>query len=85
MLGRTGVFALGLLVGVTAHASYSCVRARADDAFALRDDAATPIDVPSAVATPRLPNRPAPTERLPSAAEGDIPKGGAPEIGRAHV
>jgi len=87
VIGRPGVFALGLLVGVTAHASYSCVRARADDAFALRDDAATPIDVPSAVATPRLPNRPAPapTERLPSAAEGDIPKGGAPAIAPAPV
>ena len=72
MIGRPGVFALGLLVGVAAHSSYSCVRARADDAFALRDDTVAPIDVPSAVSTPRLPDRPA--ERLPSAAEGDIPK-----------
>ena len=69
MIGRTGVFALGLLVGAAAHSSYSCVRARAGDAFALRDETAAPIDVPSAVSTPRLPDRPAPDrpERLPSA------------------
>ena len=87
MIGRTGVFALGLLVGAAAHSSYSCVRARAGDAFALRDDSAAPMDVPSAVSTPRLPERPAPgpTDRLPSAAEGDIPKGGAPAIAPAPV
>ena len=56
MIGRSSVFALGLLVGVAAHSSYSCVRARAGDAFALRDDAVAPIDVPSAVSTPRLPD-----------------------------
>jgi peptidoglycan LD-endopeptidase LytH len=82
VIGRAGVFALGLLVGVAAHSSYSCVRARAGDAFALRDDVA-PIDVPSAVSTPRLPDRP--PERLPSAAEGDVPKGGAPAIAPAPV
>ena len=87
MIGRTGVFALGLLVGAAAHSSYSCVRARAGDAFALRDETAAPIDVPSAVSTPRLPDRPAPDrpERLPSAAEGDVPKGGAPAIAPAPV
>ena len=87
MIGRPGVFALGLIVGVAAHSSYSCVRARAGDAFALRDDTVAPIDVPSAVSTPRLPDRPAPgpTDRLPSAAEGDIPKGGAPAIAPAPV
>jgi len=81
--GRTGLFALGLLVGVAAHSSYSCVRARAGDAFALRDDTVAPIDVPSAVSTPRLPDRP--PERLPSAAEGDVPKGGAAAIAPAPV
>jgi murein DD-endopeptidase MepM/ murein hydrolase activator NlpD len=87
LIGRTGVFALGLLVGAAAHSSYSCVRARAGDAFALRDDSAAPMDVPYAVSTPRLPERPAPgpTDRLPSAAEGDIPKGGAPAIAPAPV
>jgi peptidoglycan LD-endopeptidase LytH len=87
VIGRTGVFALGLLVGAAAHSSYSCVRARAGDAFALRDETAAPIDVPSAVSTPRLPDRPAPDrpERLPSAAEGDVPKGGAPAIAPAPV
>ena len=87
MIGRPGVFALGLIVGVAAHSSYSCVRARAGDAFALHDDTVAPIDVPSAVSTPRLPDRPAPgpTDRLPSAAEGDIPKGGAPAIAPAPV
>jgi murein DD-endopeptidase MepM/ murein hydrolase activator NlpD len=86
MFGRTGVFALGLLVGVAAHSSYSCVRARAGDALALRADTVAPIDVPSAVSTPRLPDRPAaaPTDRLPSAAGGDIPKG-APAIAPAPV
>ncbi len=76
MMGRTGVFALGLLVGVAAHSSYSCVRARAGDAFAWRDDNVARMDVPAAMSTPRLPE-PAPAGRLPSAAEGDIPKGGA--------
>ena len=78
MMGRTSVFAIGLLVGVAAHSSYSCVRARAGDALALRDEVLAPIDVPAAVSTPRLPERPA--ERLPSAAEGDVPKGGAPVV-----
>jgi murein DD-endopeptidase MepM/ murein hydrolase activator NlpD len=87
VFGRTGLFALGLLVGVAAHSSYSCVRARAGEAFALRDDTVAPIDVPSAVSTPRLPDRaaPGPAERLPSAAEGDIPKGGAAAIAPAPV
>ncbi|MFI5076412.1 MAG: hypothetical protein ACHQRO_03670, partial [Vicinamibacteria bacterium] len=87
MIGRPGVFALGLIVGVAAHSSYSCVRTRAGDAFALHDDTVAPMDVPSAVSTPRLPDRPAPgpTDRLPSAAEGDIPKGGAPAIAPAPV
>jgi len=87
VIGRTGVFALGLLVGVAAHSSYSCVRARAGEAFALRDDAVAPIDVPSAVATPRRPDGAprAPAERLPSAAGGDIPKAGAPAIVPAPV
>jgi len=83
VIGRTSLFALGLLAGVVAHSSYSCVRDRADEAFALRDDTVAPIDVPSAVSTPRLPDRP--PERLPSAAEGDIPKGGAPAIAPAPV
>jgi peptidoglycan LD-endopeptidase LytH len=83
VISRGVVFALGLIMGVAAHSSYSCVRARAGDVFALRDDMAAPIDVPSAVSTPRLPDRPA--ERLPSAAEGDIPKGGAPAIAPAPV
>lgn len=78
MIGRPTLFALGLLVGVAAHSSYSCVRARADDAFARRDEPVATIDVPSAVSTPRLPDRPA--ERLPSAAEGDIPKAGPPTV-----
>jgi peptidoglycan LD-endopeptidase LytH len=83
VFGRTSVFALGLLAGVVAHSSYSCLRAGAGDAFALRDDNTAPMDVPSAVSTPRLPERP--PERLPSAAEGDIPKGGAPAIAPAPV
>jgi len=83
VIGRTSLFALGLLAGVVAHSSYSCMRARAGDALALRDDSVAPIDVPSAVSTPRLPDRPA--ERLPSAAEGDIPKGGAPAIAPAPI
>jgi murein DD-endopeptidase MepM/ murein hydrolase activator NlpD len=83
VLGRPSVFALGLLAGVVAHSSYSCVRAGAGNMFALRGDTVAPIDVPSAVSTPRLPERPA--ERLPSAAEGDIPKGGAPAIAPAPV
>jgi peptidoglycan LD-endopeptidase LytH len=82
-MGRSTLFALGLAVGVTAQASYSCVRARAGEVLALRDEAAAPIDVPSAVSTPRLPDRP--VERLPSAAEGDVPKGGAPTVARAPV
>src|SRR5688572_15315754 len=41
------------------------------------------MDVPSAVATPRLAERPA--ERLPSAAEGDVPKGGAAVVAPAPV
>jgi murein DD-endopeptidase MepM/ murein hydrolase activator NlpD len=87
VIGRPAFFALGLLVGVAAHSSYSCVRARAGDALALRDDAGAPIDVPSAVSTPRLPDRPAydPTDRLPSAAEGDVPKGGAAAIAPSTV
>jgi peptidoglycan LD-endopeptidase LytH len=87
VIGRGGVFALGLIVGAAAHSSYSCVRARAGDAFALHDGAAAPIDVPSAVSTPRLPERtaPDPANRLPSAAEGDIPKGGPPAIAPAPV
>ena len=83
MLGRTSVFALGLLVGVVAHSSYSCARARIGDALTLNDDATARMDVPSAVSTTRLPDRPA--ERLPSAAEGDIPKGGAPAIAPVPV
>jgi len=83
VIGRTSLFALGLLAGVVAHSSYSCVRTGAGDAFALRDDSEAPMDVPSAVSTPRLPERPA--ERLPSAAEGDIPKGGAPAIAPSPV
>lgn len=83
MLGRTSVFALGLLAGVTGYASYSCVAARAGEMLALRDDRGAPMDVPSAVSTPRLPDRPA--ERLPSAAEGDVPKGGAPVVAPAPV
>jgi peptidoglycan LD-endopeptidase LytH len=73
VIGRSMLFALGLGVGVAAHSSYSCVRARAGDAFALRDDVAA-IDVPAAVATPRT------RERLPSAAEGDVPKRGASPV-----
>ncbi len=88
MLGRSALFALGLVVGVAAHSSYSCVRAGADDALALRDAAVAPIDVPSAVSTPPLregPSErlPAVAERLPSAAEGDVPKGGAPTVAPA--
>jgi murein DD-endopeptidase MepM/ murein hydrolase activator NlpD len=83
VLGRASLFAAGLLVGVAAHSSYSCIAARAGDALALRDDAAAPMDVPSAVSTPRLAERPA--ERLPSAAEGDVPKGGAPVVAPAPV
>jgi murein DD-endopeptidase MepM/ murein hydrolase activator NlpD len=75
-MGRPWFFALGLLVGVAAHSSYSCVASRAGDALARRDDGAAPIDVPSAVATPRMADRP--VERPPSAAEGDVPKGPAP-------
>jgi murein DD-endopeptidase MepM/ murein hydrolase activator NlpD len=82
-IGRPSVFAIGLVVGVAAHSGYSCVATRAGDALALRHDAGAPIDVPSAVATPRLPDRP--VERLPSAAEGDIPKGGAPVVAPAPV
>jgi murein DD-endopeptidase MepM/ murein hydrolase activator NlpD len=85
VIGRSSFFALGLLVGVAAHASYSCVRTRAGDAFALRDDGVARMDVPSAVATPRL-SESAPAERLPSAAEGDdIPKGGAAAVKPAAV
>ena len=73
MIGRAPVFALGLAVGVAAHSTYSCVRARAGDALDLRDGVAS-IDVPDAVATPRA------TEPLPSAAEGDVPKGGASTV-----
>lgn len=83
MIGRTGLFALGLLAGVVAHSSYACLRTGAGNAFALRDDTVAPMDVPSAVSTPRLPERPA--ERLPSAAEGDIPKGGAAAIAPSPV
>jgi murein DD-endopeptidase MepM/ murein hydrolase activator NlpD len=83
VIGRSSLFALGLLVGVAAHSSYSCVRARAGDAFALTDDAVAPIDAPAGVSAPRLPDRPA--ERLPSAAEGDVPKGGAGTLARAPV
>jgi murein DD-endopeptidase MepM/ murein hydrolase activator NlpD len=75
--GRPTIFALGVVIGVAAHSSYSCVRARAGDAFALRSTEA--IDIPGSVATPAI------AERLPSAAEGDIPKGGAPSVKRAPV
>jgi murein DD-endopeptidase MepM/ murein hydrolase activator NlpD len=83
VIRRASLFAAGLLVGVAGHYSYSCVAARASHALTLRDDAAAPMDVPSAVAMPRLPERPA--ERLPSAAEGDVPKGGAAVVARAPV
>jgi murein DD-endopeptidase MepM/ murein hydrolase activator NlpD len=83
VIGRASVFALGLLLGAAAHSTYSCVAARAGDALALRDTSAPPLDVPSAVSTPRLPDRPA--ERLPSAAEGDVPKGGAATVAPARV
>jgi peptidoglycan LD-endopeptidase LytH len=82
VIGRPSVFALGLLVGVAAHSSYSCVRARAGNAFAL-DDAVASIDRPAEVSAPRLPDRPA--EHLPSAAEGDVPKGGAGTLAPAAV
>ena len=55
MLGKTGLFALGLVVGVAAHSSYSCVRARAGAALELAGRE-TPIDVPSAVSTPHIAN-----------------------------
>ncbi|MEO5819210.1 MAG: M23 family metallopeptidase [Vicinamibacteraceae bacterium] len=83
MIGRPAFFVLGLLVGVAGYSSYSCLRARAGDGLVLRDDAMSPIDVPSAVSTPRLPERP--VERLPSAAEGDVPKGGAPTVAPVPV
>lgn len=83
MLGRSSLFALGLLVGVAAHSTYSCVRARAGEALSIAASRDTPIDVPSAVSTPRMPE--APPERLPSAAEGDVPKGGAPAVSPAPV
>jgi murein DD-endopeptidase MepM/ murein hydrolase activator NlpD len=83
VLGRAWLFVMGLLVGVAGYSSYSCVRARVGEALALRHEAGPPIDVPSAVSTPRFADRPA--ERLPSAAEGDVPKGGAPTIAPAPV
>ena len=81
LIGKSAVFVLGLAVGVTAHSSYSCVRARAIDALALADRG-TPIDVPSAVSTPRLAP---PVRSLPSAAEGDAPSAGAPTMSPAPV
>jgi len=86
------VFALGLVVGVAAHSSYSCVRARAGEAYAVATDPGTPIDVPSAVSTHRMSASPperrmsaVPPERLPSAAEGDIPKAGAAVVAPAPI
>ena len=85
MLGRTSVFVVGIAVGAVSHASYSCVRARAGDALALTRPDDTPIDVPSAMSTPRMPpGAPAP-ERLPSAAEGDAPRAGATTVTPAAV
>ena len=83
MLGRTSLFAIGLVVGVAAHSTYSCVRARAGEALEIAANRETPIDVPSAVSTPRVPA--APPERLPSAAEGDVPKAGAPAVSPAPI
>jgi murein DD-endopeptidase MepM/ murein hydrolase activator NlpD len=76
---RYAVFALGLLAGVTAHASYSCVTARAGAALALHEKGEPTLDIPSAMTTPR------PAERLPSAAEGDAPARGAPVVSPAPV
>jgi murein DD-endopeptidase MepM/ murein hydrolase activator NlpD len=84
MLGKVGLFVLGLVVGVTAHSSYSCVRARAGDALAVADRE-TPIDVPSAVSTPRLADPATRSEALPSAAEGDAPNAGSPTVSPAGV
>lgn len=73
------IFALGLIVGVTAHSSYSCVKARAGEGLLLYEDGQPTLDIPAAMATPRVP------ERLPSAAEGDVPAGGAPVVVPAPV
>ena len=83
MLGRSSVFALGLAVGVAAHSTYSCVRTRAGEALSFAADRGAPLDVPSAVSTPRM--RATPPERLPSAAEGDVPRPGAPAVWRSAV
>jgi len=81
MLGRPTVFALGLAAGIAVQSSYSCVRARAGEALEMAGREA-PIDVPGAVSAPR----PAPrVEALPSAAEGDAPKAGAPTVTPAPV
>jgi murein DD-endopeptidase MepM/ murein hydrolase activator NlpD len=79
VIHRYAVFALGLMAGVTAHASYSCVTARAGDALALHEKGEPTLDVPSAMTPPR------PAERLPSAAEGDVPRAGAPVVSPAPV
>jgi murein DD-endopeptidase MepM/ murein hydrolase activator NlpD len=85
MLGRLTVFALGLVVGVAAHSSYSCVRARAGEALEVADRA-TPMDVPDAIASaPVASPAAAPAEALPSAAEGDAPKAGPPTVAPAPV
>ena len=81
MLGRPSVFAIGLVVGIAAHSSYSCVRARAGEALEIADRE-TPIDVPGAVSGPRASAR---VEPLPSAAEGDAPKAGPPTVAPAAV
>jgi murein DD-endopeptidase MepM/ murein hydrolase activator NlpD len=78
VIGRALLFVLGVTVGIAGYSSYSWVRARAGDALALRDDVAA-IDVPSAIATPRAP------ERLPSAAEGDVPRRGPTVVAPAPV
>ena len=83
MLGRGSMFAVGLAVGVAAHSTYSCVRTRASEVLAIRADRDASIDVPAAVSTPRM--RATPPERLPSAAEGDVPKAGAPAVSRSPV
>jgi peptidoglycan LD-endopeptidase LytH len=76
---RYAIFALGLMAGVTAHSSYTCVKARAGEALVLHEEGEPTLDIPSAMATPKVP------ERLPSAAEGDVPKGGSPVVTPAPV
>ena len=78
MLEKASIFGLGLVVGIAAHSSYSCVRARAGEALTVADRE-TPIDVPGAVSPPRdpAPRGPVPAAPLPSAAEGDTPRGPA--------